>query len=450
MHRPNIFNQPTEENLHPTTEVEHTIDIGVPEEVPHLARCTTITIAEGTELEKRGDGRLFIAGQPITRLVPDELPTRLLCSIEAENAEQNYPVNVRDLLFATLGHDPVPAEVETTWYSAYIQTRCTLHEVITVFSETSVGTALGYVWGGQGFLSALTYVREKMPLFPLQFTTTESLFAACLCLENLLETVLVCSKQVELEPFVSRVLGGQAFLDLLYQLEGAHSRLPSLTGNSHKREGAHLRPISSAFITLPSTKLAIIAKEDEAPLLRDEIIEQVKLQQPLFLAMITLGLGFLSVALQPGVSGLTACLLPVASLSLALALNTHSTRVGQLNFIARYVLRSPYEIVRRYLFSGERPSGEELQVLTEQDIEISQDMLAAAKALRPRFPDQRSAANWILFGGFEGVALGILFLRTYDQVLHWNVLAIFAWLIALASTSITVLVLKHTRVRKAL
>lgn len=102
----------------------------------------------------------------------------------------------------------------------------------------------------------------------------------------------------------------------------------------------------------PQKKGSILDKKDEAPQLRDEIVQQIQLQQPLFLAMITGCAVLLYQALQPGVSALTACLVPRVGLSLALKISGHDLRAGQIGFYQRKFLRSPWEMVRRLLWSG--------------------------------------------------------------------------------------------------
>jgi len=48
-------------------------------------------------------------------------------------------------------------------------------------------------------------------------------------------------------------------------------------------------------------------KLEEAGPLREEIIEQIKLQQPLHRALLSTGLLIVGLALQPSISGLTDC-----------------------------------------------------------------------------------------------------------------------------------------------
>jgi hypothetical protein len=112
----------------------------------------------------------------------------------------------------------------------------------------------------------------------------------------------------------------------------------------------------------------IIRKEDEVPTLRDEILKQIDWQQPLFLAVFFGGSTFLTLGLQPALSGLTVMIFPVAALALALKLSAHDLRVGQISFYLRYVLRSPWEMIRRQLYNGSDLTPSEQSILAQQGV----------------------------------------------------------------------------------
>lgn len=191
-----------------------------------------------------------------------------------------------------------------------------------------------------------------------------------------------------------------------------------------------------------------IKKEDEAPQLREEIGQRVGLQDALFLAAISATGLVAGLAIQ--FNGLVAALIPVVLLPIALRINSHSTRVGQLNFTLRFVLKSPWEIVRRWLFDGELPSSEEMQILAEQGIVITREMLDAARKQQTLFREQKTIEKWLLFGGFNFMALTILATKTYQQIQAIDPLSLGVWMVALAATIISIPALQHKRVRAAM
>lgn len=194
-----------------------------------------------------------------------------------------------------------------------------------------------------------------------------------------------------------------------------------------------------------ASRLSVINKEDEYEPLRDEVLEQLKLQQPLFLAVLTAGGIFLSMALQPTTSGLVAMIFPVVGLGLAVKIAAHDSRVGQITYHLRFMLRSCWEIVRRYLFNGSKLSQEELQVLREQGIVLPpQDN---KHQLAPLFPDMHALSNRIVFLTMYAAALGIGMIRTYRDVMRGDLLSIFIWALAFFATAMTIYVLQRRRVR---
>lgn len=195
------------------------------------------------------------------------------------------------------------------------------------------------------------------------------------------------------------------------------------------------------------TESAIIRKEDEALVLRDEILKQIDWQQPLLLAVFFGGSTFLTLGLQPTLSGLTVMIFPVAALALALKLSAHDLRTGQINFYLRYVLHSPWEIVRRLLFNGSDITKSEQSILAEQGIIISSQLIQEAKKLRPPISDTHALANRLAFLTMEFAALGIGVIRTYSAALRYDFLTIFVWVLSALATILTMVVLGRRRVR---
>lgn len=191
----------------------------------------------------------------------------------------------------------------------------------------------------------------------------------------------------------------------------------------------------------------ILKKENETQLLREEIVEQVKLRQPLYLAMISAGALILYQSLQPTVSPLSSCVLPLVGLSLALNMSVHDLRAGQLSFYQRRILRSPWEIIRRVLWNGTALTDQEKCVLVEQNIVITDSLLRDAQKLLPLLPELYSLSTRLMFLTFEGAAVGILCIRTYEQVVRLDLLTIFAWIIAMSATIVTWMMLGRKRVR---
>ena len=183
--------------------------------------------------------------------------------------------------------------------------------------------------------------------------------------------------------------------------------------------------------------VSVIRKEEEGSWLRDEILKQIDWQQPLLLAVFFGGGTFLSLGLQPNVSGLTAMVFPIAALALALKLSAHDLRTGQINFYLRYVLRSPWEIVRRRLFNGKSIDQGEQRVLEEQGIVITSELLEAAQKLKSPIADFT----------FEAASLGIGVIRTYPEALHHDLLTLFVWFLSALATFLTIVVLRRRRVR---
>lgn len=190
---------------------------------------------------------------------------------------------------------------------------------------------------------------------------------------------------------------------------------------------------------------SVIQKAEEYEPLHDEILKQMDLQQQLFLAVLTAGGIFLSLALQPGVSGLVALILPVVGLGLAIKLSAHDLRTGQINYYLRFVLKSPWEIIRRLLFSGSKISDEESQILLEQGIDVQAP--EKKHELAPLLPNMHELGNRVVFGTIYAAALGIGTIRTYHNALHFDLLTLFLWGLAFFATAATLYVLQRRRVR---
>lgn len=191
----------------------------------------------------------------------------------------------------------------------------------------------------------------------------------------------------------------------------------------------------------------IIRKEDEVPALRDEILKQIDWQQPLFLAVFFGGSTFLTLGLQPALSGLTVMIFPVAALALALKLSAHDLRVGQISFYLRYVLRSPWEMIRRQLYNGSDLTPSEQSILAQQGVTLSTELVGEAKKLKPLVSDTHVLANRLGFLTMEFAALGIGVIRTYPAALRHDPLTIFVWSLSALATILTMLVLGRKRVR---
>jgi hypothetical protein len=204
---------------------------------------------------------------------------------------------------------------------------------------------------------------------------------------------------------------------------------------------------SSQHTTKETPKeISVLRKEEEAQWLRDEILKQIDWQQALLLVVFFGGGTFLSLGLQLGVSGLTAMIFPIAGLALALKLSAHDLRTGQINFYMRFILRSPWEICRRTLFSCSTLSDVEQAVLREQDI-ITQDLIQRAQTLTPPIADMQAFANRLAFLTIDAAALSIGVIRTYPAALQWDPLTILVWVVSLISVVLTMIVLRRKRVR---
>jgi len=188
-------------------------------------------------------------------------------------------------------------------------------------------------------------------------------------------------------------------------------------------------------------------KEHEASDLRNEIVEHLKLLQPYYLTFVSASAIILFQVLQPGVSPQAACVVSIIGLSIAAKMSAHDSRVGQISYYLHQFLKSCWEITRRILWSGRKATEVEEGTLLEQGIQITEEILREAKKLLPIIPDLNAWANRLMFVSLEMVALGVLVLRSYQDVLQGNLLTIFVWGITFACTLATFLVLRRKRVR---
>jgi len=203
-------------------------------------------------------------------------------------------------------------------------------------------------------------------------------------------------------------------------------------------------PHEDTFLERDS-KPTSIKKLEESGLLREEIIEQIKLQQPLYLALLSTGLLIVGLALQPSISGLTACLLPLLGFSVALKIGAHDLRTGQLAFYLKRILYSPWEITRRVLWSGTCLSPLERQILEDQGIAVTDALQTEARKLLPVFPHLHSLSNILLILTLEGTGDGLLVLRTYSAMP--DPLTVFVWVLALLCSVLSIPPLLRMRVR---
>ena len=140
-------------------------------------------------------------------------------------------------------------------------------------------------------------------------------------------------------------------------------------------------------------------------------------------------------------------LLPILGLGIAMKLSAHDLRSGQIGYYLRFVLRAPWEIVRRLLFSGSTISQEERAVLKEQGVDIPTADQDKKHELAPLLPDMHGQANRMVFLSMYMTGLGIGIIRTYHDALHGDPLTIFIWTVSLLATIATMVVLQRRRVR---
>ncbi|GCE32092.1 hypothetical protein KDA_75760 [Dictyobacter alpinus] len=415
------------------------------------AAAPAITLSTGETLQRRLDGSVSIGEWPIIRVTPHGLPTQVRCIVQCPDEGTNeYDIAANDLLLVSLEGSGIRREAEAQWFSAYTYAKSMLKGLTTVFSETAVGSALPYSWGGQDLLKAITQAEEVASLFPSQFPDAASLFAASVSLQEVITAITSSCEQRDIVPFLASVMGGQAFLEVFSQLQNARLQLPVIQQNTAPTLHGPDQAVNTSAID-QQNQVSIIRKEDEAERLHGEIVDNKNPLTQLFLAMILGATSFLAIVLQPNVAPFTACLLPLASLAIAFKIAAYDLRPGQINFYLRRVLLSPWEIIRRILFDGSQPSEQELTVLREQNIVITEALLQAATALKPPFPDMQSTANRLAILIFEGAAIGVLIVRGIDAIAQRDIASLAQALLALAISSIATFysfkVLKRKRVR---
>lgn len=382
------------------------------------------------------DGSLTFNGWKIEHLQLSDHPLQLLCTASGHQIS----IWANDLLHAALSNDQIQPGHAQSWLSSYIRARSSLFEVLNLFAITSTGSVLRGLKGSDDFLETLDHARGAISRFPVQFDDDDAaLFAACLCLSQLLKTLSDDFERADLASCLTRIRGGQVFLEAFLQAQGALAELPLFqqAGPLWQR----LEPLGSHVTTPP--RLSVIDKKDEYEPLRDEILKQVEWQQPLFLAVLTAGGIFLSLALQPGQSGLVPMILPILLLGLAIKIAAHDLRAGQINYYLRFVLKSVWEIVRRLLFNGSTISEEERKILAEQHVEICEKK----QDLTPPLPDMHALAHRVVFFTVDATALGIGVLRTFRDAMHFDLLTLFMWTLSFLATAATVYVLQRRRVR---
>lgn len=322
-----------------------------------------------------------------------------------------------------------------------------LQDLLTV---TSLRYVLPHIEGGEHVLETLTHAKNMLHESKhLNNTMPDAVLGAQVIARLGIISVLESFIHAGIIPSIKTMKGGRL---ILTSLEHLQELLPYFSIPSADNDIEHLLNFEltdgDLDDPLPAPeRVSIISKESEVEKLREEIPQQLTLQQNLFLAMFYGSIPLLSLSLQPGVSGLTAMILPIAGFALVLKIAGHDLRVGQIGYILRRVLCSPYEITRRVLFDQSKPSPLEQRVIQEQHIDITSDMLQETRQLKPALPGLQVLGNRLGFMTFDIPAVGIAVLRTYSDVLHLNMLTIFTWLLGITATVLTWLILERKRIR---
>jgi hypothetical protein len=408
------------------------IDVGEYDQANDHRTC------QQSPLAVEADGSLTFNGWKIEYFQLSAHPLQLFCTASVHQIS----IWANDLLLAAYGSEQIQPQLAQTWLSSYIRARAALAEILNLFSVTSTGSVLRGFKGSDAFLETFDLVRGMLPRFPVQFDDEAALFGACLCLGQLLKSLGDDFERADLAACMSRIRGGLVFLEAFLQAQDALVQLP-LFGQARRSWQASEAHVRSEVKRPPSS--SVIDKKEEYQPLRDEILKQIDWQQPLFLAILTAGGIFLSLALQPNVSGLVAMILPILGLGIAIKLSAHDLRVGQLTFHLRFILKSPWEILRRRIFNGSKMSREEQQVLAEQGINLPET--DKKHPLAPLLPDMHTLAHRIVFFTVDMTALGIGIIRTFREALHFDLLTLFIWTLSFLATVATVFVLQRRRVR---
>jgi hypothetical protein len=274
------------------------------------------------------EGNFAIGAYPVIKIEPAGDPTVFCCSTtQPDGTSQDHSVKAWDILRAAQGLGEVPMEREVDWFSAYLYARNVLRMLFSiVFTETTLGVALRYAHRGGGFLDALEQANGLLPLFPTEFSDTASLFASCLSLENMLARLSLSGASANLAPFVQCVLGGNAFLDAFVQMHRARGSLAALI-----QVDDPLPSINAEIRQGTGARVSVTEKKNEVPPFRDESIESKNTLQ-LYITLVLGAISFLAVLIQPTMPPLTACLLPLAMLSIAILIAAHELRL----FLARH------------------------------------------------------------------------------------------------------------------
>lgn len=389
-----------------------------------------------SELFISPDGNLLLNGQQV-RHIETAGPLQVLCYTDRRDRSGN-PTSIwmSDLLKTAYASGQAQPGQQDAWLTAYVRSRAALNEMLTLYTVTSVSSVLPALKGSDDFMESVDYARSALPRLPAEFENEEALFAAAVALNLLLRTLIEDFEQGDLD--LQRIRGGRVFLEALQHIQSARAHLPLFHSTAST-------PSKRAATTVQTAASVIDKREEYAPL-RDEVLKQIDWQHTLFTLMVTIGGIFLSLATQPGISGLVAWIVPVLGFGIAVKLAAHDLRSGQIGYYLRFALKSPWEVVRRQLFHGSTPTQQEQQILTEQGIDIQRNP-DQKHELAPPFSKTHTLAHLVVFLTIYSAALGIGLIRTYQSILSRDPLTLFVLVLALLATAATICVLPRRRVR---
>lgn len=273
------------------------------------------------------DGSLLLDGYPVRRLSQTDDPHRLLCYTKQQDGA-GQPIAAGDLLAAAHESGHAQAEHQDAWLAAYVRARAALSEALTLYAVTSVGSVLKNLKGSDGFLETIDHVRATLPRLPAQFGDEETLFAACVCLGQFLKTLSDDFERGELLSPLTRVRGGQVFLEAFQQVRDALIQLP-LFQHAYQRQRHSLSPEKQQVVRPAPSSVEENLFVEQYKLHQDEILRDKDSRRALMLKVLEIAGVFLSIGIV-NIAGTGAVDLayPLLSLFLAIEWRRDNDKIG--------------------------------------------------------------------------------------------------------------------------
>jgi hypothetical protein len=279
--------------------------------LPQTAQLAMVNEVNGLSVQH--DGTLTLYGQPIKHCTLAANPSQLLCTLHEGG---HATVSARDLFTAAIAGGHIQQDQQDLWLTAYIRARAALSEVLTLYAVTSVSSVLNGIKGSDDFLEALDHARATLPRFPTQFDDEVALFAACICLGQLLKTMSDDFQRGTVASCLPYVRGGRVFLEAFLQVQEALIQLPLLQSACQVQQES-TRPGKQQ----PSQAVSSVEEDlfvDQYRLHQDEILRDKDSRRALVIKTLEIAGVFLSIGIA-NIAGTGAVDLAYSLLSFFLA-----------------------------------------------------------------------------------------------------------------------------------